>query len=192
MTTLIAGFDLETTGLDVTQDRIVEVALVVMELETGVERLRYEKRINPGMHIPPKVVEVHGICDADVAKAPSFKEVAPGLVKLLGAVRLLVGHNIIRYDLPLLAHELVRVGVSAPAFPAAFDTMLEGRGCTDDGKVPSLGELCWALDTPYDPELAHKATYDVLCNLSAFRRGWQIGAFQVPGLAPAAELRAAA
>mgnify|MGYP001133969955 CR=1 FL=1 len=180
MSILVGCLDFESTGLDVENDRIVEAALVVMDLESGAERLAFEKRINPGVHIPAKAVEVHGITDADVVQAPAFASIAQGFAKLLGSVHLIVGHNIARFDAPLLAHELVRAGVSVPAFPPVFDTMLEGRFATDDGKVPTLGELCFALDTPYDPEQAHAALYDVRVNLQAFRRGWQIGAFKVP------------
>jgi DNA polymerase-3 subunit epsilon len=179
---LIAGLDFESTGVDPEKDRIVEVAIVFMDLESGEEQGRFERRINPGIHIPAKAVAIHGISDADVMGAPSFAEIAPGFVKLLARVDLLIGHNIERFDAPLLVHELVRAGVSPPHFPPVFDTMLHGRGCTDDGKIPRLGELCFALDVPYDLGRAHQATYDVLVNLQAFRRGWQLGVFTVPEL----------
>jgi hypothetical protein len=74
------------------------------------------------------------------------------------------------------------VKVSPPAFPEVFDTMLHGRGATDDGKIPTLGELCYALDVPYDKAQAHAALYDVRVNLQAFLRGWKLGHFQVPAL----------
>jgi len=184
MTTLVGCLDFETTGVDVAKDRIIQVGLIVVELETGVERLVFERRINPGMHISASAVAVHGLTDSDVAKAPPFATIAPGLVKLLGAVKLLVGHNIERFDCAMLAHELVRVGVSAVSFPPVFDTMMQGRAATDDGKIPTLGELCFAFDTPYDAALAHDALYDVRVNMQAFRRGWELGLFQVPNLEP--------
>jgi len=180
---LIGCLDFESTGLDVTEDRIVEVGLVLVDALTMHERLAYERRINPGMHIPADAVAIHGITDSDVARAPTFATIAPGLVKVLSAVDLLVGHNIERFDVPLLVHELVRAGVSATRFPPVFDTMLQGRCMTDDGKVPTLGELCYALDVPYDPAQAHGALYDVRVNAQAFLRGWQLGVFEVPALA---------
>jgi DNA polymerase III subunit epsilon len=176
--TLIAGLDLESTGVDPANDRIVEVAVVVMELETGITRMRFERRVNPGQHIPAGAVEIHGISDADVMGAPSFRNMAPGIVALLSRVDLIVAHNGEAFDGPLLVHEIVRSGVSLPAtLPPVFDTMLEGRGCTSDGKVPNLGELCYALDVDYDPARAHGALYDVEVLLAAFRRGWELGVF---------------
>lgn len=182
--TLIAGLDLESTGPNPETDRIVEIAIVVMELETGEVRMRFERRINPGIHIPAAVVEVHGITDADVLKAPGFKDVATGLSALLARLDLLVWHNGDGFDGPLLVHEFVRHGLPVPErFPPSLDTMLQGRGCTADGKVPTLGELCFALDVDYDPAQAHAALYDVEVLLAAFRRGWQLGVFEVPTLA---------
>ena len=179
--TLIAGLDLESTGTDPANDRIVEVAVVVMELETGLTRMRFERRVNPGMHIPAGALEVHGISDADVLGAPPFRHIAGGMVALLTRVDLIVAHNGESFDGPLLAHEIARSGVTlAGRMPPIFDTMLAGRGCTSDGKVPSLGELCFALDVDYDPSRAHAALYDVEVMLAAFRRGWELGVFALP------------
>lgn len=184
--TLIAGLDLESTGTNVETDRIVEVAIEVMELETGVSRMRFERRINPGIHIPAAVVEVHGITDADVMGAPSFDKIAAGMMALLSRVDLVVAHNGEGFDGPLLVHEMHRAGVAVSRMPLIFDTMLYGRCCTMDGKVPSLGELCFALDVDYDPGKAHAALYDVTVMLQAFRRGWQLGVFTLPALREAA------
>lgn len=181
--TLIGGLDFETTGLSVTDDRIIEIGLVLMELETGEEKLSFGRKVNPGIRIQPKALEVHGITDADVAGAQPFLTYATGLVAALMKAAVVVGHNHKRFDMPMLDSELARAGLPAQAWPPLFDTMLEGRGCTDDGKVPNLGELCYALDTPYDPALAHGAVYDVRVMLQAFRRGWQLGIFQAPRLA---------
>jgi DNA polymerase III subunit epsilon len=179
--TLITCLDFESTGTSVTDDRIVEVAAVMMELESGDIRLQFERRCNPGVHIPAGAVEIHGITDADVMKAPAFSSMAGGLVKLIERTDLLVWHNGDFFDGPLLLHELNRVGIAPPnPFPPTFDTMLLGRGCTSDGKVPSLGELCFALDVEYDPIKAHGALYDVAINLQAFRRGWELGYFKLP------------
>jgi DNA polymerase-3 subunit epsilon len=149
--------------------------------------MRFERRINPGVHIPANVIEVHGISDADVLGAPSFRSIAGGMVSLLSRVDLIVAHNGEAFDGPLLAHEIARAGVLLPGrLPPIFDTMLVGRGCTSDGKVPTLGELCFALDVDYDPAQAHAALYDVEVMLAAFRRGWQLGVFALPAMAEAA------
>ena len=74
----LAIFDLEATGLSVTQDRIVEIAIVKIAPD-GTET-NYSKRVNPEMHIPKEVSEIHGIYDEDVADAPTFRDILPELV----------------------------------------------------------------------------------------------------------------
>jgi DNA polymerase-3 subunit epsilon len=158
--------------------------LVVKEWPSKRSVLSWSKIINPGIHIPAVVVAIHGITDADVIGKPSLKEVAPALVKLIGKLDILVGHNLVGFDIPLLANELARVEVPVEKFPFVVDTT-EARWATDNGKMPTLGELCYALDTPYDTEAAHRALYDVEVNLDAYFRGLEIGAFQLPELVAA-------
>lgn len=95
-------FDLETTGLDTSVDRIVELAMYT----DGAELVTL---INPGVPIPAQAMEVHHITDADVAGAPTFAELAERVEGMVtGAV--LVGFNSLRFDVPLLDAELRRVG----------------------------------------------------------------------------------
>ncbi len=104
-------FDLETTGLDVERDRIVELGLV--KLMPDGERLTRARRINPGMPIPPEASAVHGITDADVADCPTFARIAKDLhIWLQGCD--LGGYNVERFDLPLLAAEFRRVQLAFP------------------------------------------------------------------------------
>jgi len=180
--TLIGGLDLETTGVKTDTDRIVEVALIVQDLDTGAEKLRYVRRINPEMHISAKALAVHGITDADVLGCPTFKLVAPLLVKVLEKVDLIVGHNVDGFDMVMLIHEFLRAGITKVDLPPSFDTMLALRGATADGKFPTLGELAWALDVPYNPEQAHGAGYDVEVTLAAFRNGLKFGQFKRPAM----------
>lgn len=182
--TLIGGFDFEATGVDPNEDRIVEVAIKLMELETGAEKLSFRRLINPGCHIPAGSVAIHGITDADVVGAPRFEAVASGFVSLTQKVQVLAAHNGRYYDLPLLRAELKRAGhdVDALALPPLYDTMLEARWATFDGKVPSLGEFCYALDVDYDTSKAHAALYDVTVMLQAIRSGWLTGRIVIPGI----------
>ncbi len=99
--------DLETTGLDVCMDRIVEVALVRVE-PTGSAR-RFVTLINPTVSIPGKAARVHGISDDDVADAPTFAEAAATVSGWL-AESDLGGYNLARFDLPMLHAELERAG----------------------------------------------------------------------------------
>lgn len=177
---VLTCFDLESTGSEVDKDRIIELAVICEDLDSGKEIIRYARRFNPGMHIPAKVVGIHGIADADVVGAPEFKTAAPLIGKLFEKTGVLIGHNSEGFDNLLVIHEFLRSGVTVNPFPASFDTMLNGRWATPDGKYPTLGELCWALDVPYDPEQAHGALYDVSRCLSCFRRAVKLGLWKLP------------
>lgn len=100
--------DLETTGVNVASDRIVEIALLKINPDGSEE----EKvvRINPEMPIPEQASRIHGIYDEDVKNAPSFREVARTLGKFLEGCDL-AGFNSNRFDIPLLAEEFLRADV---------------------------------------------------------------------------------
>ena len=100
----IIFFDLETTGIDITRDRIVEICYI--KVYPDGREVEYCKRINPGMHIPEVASAVHGIYDEDVKDCPQFKEVAR---EFEGCD--LAGFNSNRFDLPLLAEEFLRAQV---------------------------------------------------------------------------------
>lgn len=101
----LAFFDLETTGTDPANDRIVEVSVLVVR--PGGAEDRFTRRVNPGRAIPAEATAVHGIGDADVRDCPAFKEIAPQLGRLLVGCDL-AGFNVIGYDLPLLEAEFAR------------------------------------------------------------------------------------
>ncbi len=101
-------FDLETTGLKVSDDRIVELAVVRLDPAGDVtEKVR---RFNPGIPIPAEATAVHGITDADVADKPSFAQRARALSDFLAPCDL-AGFNVRRFDLPMLLAEFQRAGV---------------------------------------------------------------------------------
>ncbi len=104
----IVFFDLETTGVDITHDRIVEISIIKV-LPTGEEQEK-TRRINPGIPIPAEATAVHGITDADVASEPSFKQIARSLAKELTGCDL-AGFNSNRFDIPMLDQEFQRAGV---------------------------------------------------------------------------------
>ena len=101
-------FDLETTGVDVAKDRIVELCYIKV-FPNGNEESK-SMRINPGMPIPLRASEVHGIYDADVEDCPTFKEVAPELFKTFQGCDL-AGFNSNKFDIPLLCEEFLRQGL---------------------------------------------------------------------------------
>ena len=106
----IVFFDLETTGVDVAKDRIVEICLLKV-FPNGNEEAK-TMRINPGIHIPKEASEVHGIYDEDVADCPKFAEAAAGIWDFIKGCDL-AGFNSNHFDIPMLAEEFLRAGVQA-------------------------------------------------------------------------------
>ena len=108
LTRPLVFFDLETTGTNITHDRIVEISIVkLMPDGTVVERSR---RLYPEMPIPAEATAVHHITDDDVAGEPTFRQVAASLSKLLQGCDI-AGFNSNRFDIPLLDQEFHRAGV---------------------------------------------------------------------------------
>jgi DNA polymerase-3 subunit epsilon len=105
----LAIFDLEATGLDVTNDRIVEIAILRIDKDGSTHE--YSKRVNPQIPIPEEVSLIHGIYDKDVAKEKTFEELTPEIVDFLSDSDL-AGYNSNKFDIPLLAEEFLRAGSS--------------------------------------------------------------------------------
>lgn len=104
----IIFFDLETTGIDVSRDRIVELCYIRLEPD-GTEEEK-SMRLNPTVPIPEQASQVHGIYDADVKDCPTFKDVALDLQKVFEGCDL-AGFNSNHFDIPLLVEEFLRAGV---------------------------------------------------------------------------------
>ena len=101
-------FDLETTGINITKDRIVEISLLKVH-PNGKEEIK-SRRINPEMPIPSLATAIHGITDDDVKDCPTFKQVAKSLTDMLEGCDL-AGFNSSRFDVPMLSEEFLRAGV---------------------------------------------------------------------------------
>jgi DNA polymerase-3 subunit epsilon len=104
----IACIDLETTGVSVTQDRIVEISIIKVYPD-GKQDIK-TRRINPEMPIPEGATAVHGISDADVANEPTFRELANGIKQFLDNCDL-CGFNSNKFDIPILTEEFLRIGL---------------------------------------------------------------------------------
>jgi DNA polymerase III subunit epsilon len=100
--------DLETTGMNIVTDRIVEIALIKVHPDGREEEKQY--RINPEMHIPEVTSKIHGIYDEDVKDKPTFKEVAKTITQFMEGCDF-AGFNSNRFDIPLLAEEFLRADV---------------------------------------------------------------------------------
>lgn len=119
----IAFIDLETTGISITNDRIIEIAIV--KIAADGTRLVKRKLINPGMAIPAGSTAVHGITDEMVKDAPSFKQVANECKQFMDHCDI-GGYNSNRFDIPMLIEEFLRAGIE-------FST--EGRKFVDVQKI---------------------------------------------------------
>ncbi|MFZ5941358.1 MAG: exonuclease domain-containing protein [Bacteroidota bacterium] len=101
-------FDLETTGINIASDRIVEISYLKID-PNGKETSR-TYQVNPGMPIPKQASDIHGITDEDVKNAPGFNELAKSLAREFEGCDL-AGYNSTKFDIPLLAEEFLRAGV---------------------------------------------------------------------------------
>ena len=100
--------DLETTGVDTSRDRIVEISLVKV-MPDGSKEVK-TRRLNPEMHIPETASAIHHIYDEDVAECPTFREIAKSLWSYLEGCDL-AGYNSNKFDIPVLVEEFLRAGV---------------------------------------------------------------------------------
>ncbi len=101
-------FDLETTGLDLVNDRIIQISYIKV-MPSG-EELRESFFVNPGRHIPAEVEALTGISDGDVASAKTFKELASTLEATFKGCDF-AGYNSNHFDIPMLAEEFLRAGI---------------------------------------------------------------------------------
>lgn len=108
LTRPLVVFDLETTGLDLVRDRIIQISYIKV-MPDGVET-RENMLVNPGKSIPQEVTELTGISDSDVADAPSFKEIAQQLSENISGCDF-AGYNSNHFDIPMLAEEFLRAGI---------------------------------------------------------------------------------
>jgi DNA polymerase-3 subunit epsilon len=151
----IIFLDLETTGIDISRDRIVEISLV--KVLPGGGREVKTRRVNPEMHIPEEASAIHGIYDDDVKDAPVFRAIARSLAAYMEGCDL-GGYNSNRFDIPLLVEEFLRAGV---------DVDFKRRKFVDVQNIFHLKERR-TLEAAYkfycdkDLENAHSAEADVV------------------------------
>ena len=150
----VVAFDLETTGLDIRKDRIVQYALIGSDADGST--ITVEALVNPQQRIPSDASAIHGITDSDVRSAGTFIEHADRLNEILdGAI--VIGHNIERYDWRLLTTEYTRVGRLPPKPTVMIDTLRLAKRLRIPGRH-DLGTLCRAADITLNN--AHNAAAD--------------------------------
>ena len=167
----VLSFDLETTGISTSSDRVVQIALVGAEAD-GTP-VHYEQIVNPRRPIPYGASNVHGIFDADVRGKGDFSTIAEEVTQLIeGSV--IVGHNVRRFDLEMLENEFLRLGKRMPRPKAVMDTYELVRRLN----VPrphKLGALCSRHGIAL--ENAHTAAADAAASLLLF---WRLSVDHAP------------
>ncbi len=157
----IIFFDLETTGVDTTNDRIVEISMIkVMPDGTEIPKTR---RINPEMPIPPEATAIHGITDEDVRDEPTFAQIAKSLAQFIQGCDF-GGFNSNRFDLPMLVEEFLRVGVNVDLKRCRFiDVQNIFHKMEQRTLVAAYKFYCDKdLEDAHSAEADTRATYEVL------------------------------
>ena len=157
----VVFFDLETTGIDVVNDRIVEISLLKVSPDGNEETKTM--RINPEMPIPQQATEVHGITDEDVKNEPTFNTVAKDIAKFIEGCDL-GGYNSNKFDIPLLAEEFLRVGVDVDLKKHRFiDVQVIFHKMEQRTLSAAYKFYCQKnLDDAHSAEADTKATYEIL------------------------------
>lgn len=175
---IICGLDTETTGLEKGDHRFVEV-YAGLWTPSGKRVFELNQRIDPQRSISADAQRVHGISASDLVGKPTWETVGPVLHKVMMKADVIVWHNGDWFDGPFIDHEFRRIGLTMPKI-LTVDTMVEGVWADPDGKKPTLGELCFACNVPYDPALAHAADYDVARMMDCFFKGVEWGYYNYP------------
>jgi DNA polymerase III subunit epsilon len=108
LTKPIVFIDLETTGLNITTDRIIEICMIRIMPDSKTDKVT--QRINPTIPISKEAFQTHGISDDDVKNQPVFADVAHSYLQFIGHVDM-AGYNAIKFDIPMLVEEFLRAGV---------------------------------------------------------------------------------
>ena len=146
-------FDLETTGVQITKDRIVQIAII--KINPDGSELEYNQIVNPEMEIPLEICEIHGITNEMAKKAPTLKELAPAIMAFIGDADL-AGFNSNKFDIPVLVEELIRVGVDADFSNKAF---VDVQNIFHKMEQRTLSAAC-LFYTGKPMENAHNALFD--------------------------------
>lgn len=154
-------FDLETTGIQVAKDRIVEISF--LKIMPDGKEISKTRRINPQMPIPAQATAIHGITDDDVKDCPTFQEIAKSLAEQIEGCDL-AGFNSNRFDIPLLAEEFLRVGVDIDLNKQKFiDVQTIFHKMEPRNLIAAYQFYCGkVLSDAHQAESDTRATYEVL------------------------------
>ena len=161
LTNPLVFIDLETTGINISKDRIVEIS-VLKVFPNGKEESK-TRRINPEIPIPAEATAIHGITDEDVKDCPRFQAIARSLATLIEGCDL-AGFNSNRFDIPLLVEEFLRAGVNIDLTKRKFvDVQTIYHKMEQRTLAAAYKFYCDKdLDQAHSAEVDTKATYEVL------------------------------
>lgn len=156
-------FDLETTGLNVIRDRIVQIAMVKMH-KNGEPPKEFMELVNPGIPISEESMAIHGITPKDLANKPTFRQLAQKIWDFIGDADL-AGYNSNRFDVPMLMEEFARVGME-------FE--IHKRRLIDVQRIfykmePRTLKAAYRLYCGREMEDAHDALADVKATVDVFK-----------------------
>lgn len=165
-------FDLETTGVDVTNDRIVEISLVKVDSDLKVID-HFTSLINPTIPIPQGASDVHGITDEQIESAPTFKKAGKMLFEFVDGCDL-AGYNSNRFDIPLLVNEFARAGITLDVSDVNVIDVYQ----IETKFRPNTLEAVYKRHTGKDLGGAHSADVDTMATLEIFKS--QLNKFNLP------------
>jgi DNA polymerase-3 subunit epsilon len=154
----LAFFDLETTGVDTVNDRIVEISMLKAQPDGSTSQKTM--RINPEMPIPAEASAVHGIYDEDVRDCPVFRKAAHEIQSFLEGCDL-AGYNSVKFDLPLLVEEFIRSGIE---FDISKRRMVDAQRIFHHMEPRTLGAAYrfYCGREMSEDGMAHSAAFDTL------------------------------
>lgn len=156
-------FDLETTGLSVIRDRIVQIALVKLR-KNGQETEEFSTLVNPGIPISEESMSIHGITPKDVANKPTFIQLAQKIWDFIGDADL-AGYNSNRFDVPMLMEEFARAGME---FEVSKRRLIDVQRIFYKMEPRTL-KAAYRLYCQKELEDAHDALADVRATLDVFK-----------------------
>ncbi len=155
-------FDLETTGLQITKDRIVQIAVIKLFEDGHTET--FNELVNPGQTITAEISAIHGITNEMVANAPSFETLAPRLLDFIGNSDL-AGYNSNKFDIPVLSEELLRCGID---FDLGARHFVDVQNIFHKMEQRTLA-AAYQFYCGKQIENAHNALYDTLATLEVLQ-----------------------
>ena len=161
LTKSLCVFDLETTGLQINTDRIVQIAII--KLDPSGERTELNQLINPEMIIPQEVIDIHGVSNELIQDKPTFSQFAPELIEFIGDADL-AGYNSNKFDIPVLAEEFLRVGIN---FDFSFRKFIDIQNIFHKMEQRTLA-AAYKFYCGEEMKNAHDALYDTQATLDVF------------------------